>query len=270
MSIAASPSSKPRASPSSAAPTVGKRHHRRRAGQDNNDAVLLTGGAEKPRDLPVEGRELDGIHFAMDFLSQQNRRLDHDSLVGERLIHANFKNVVVIGGGDTGSDCIGTSIRQGALSVTQLEIMPRPPEKENKMTSWPEWPIKLRISSSQQEGAESLYAVTTTRFTGENGKVKKLECAKVGPDFKPIPGTEFTLDADLVLWPWASFIRCMTACSTNSGSTATSAAMSRPIPRTTGPRATRSTPPATCAAASRSSSGPSAKAARPPAPSIST
>ena len=106
---------------------------------------------------------------------------------------------MVIGGGDTGSDCIGTSIRQGALSVTQLEIMPKPPEKENKMTSWPEWPIKLRMSSSQQEGAESLYAVTTTRFTGENGKVKKLECAKVGPDFKPIPGTEFTLDADLVL-----------------------------------------------------------------------
>ena len=164
-----------------------------------HDAVLLTGGAEKPRDLPVEGRELDGIHFAMDFLSQQNRRLEHDSLVGERLIHANFKNVVVIGGGDTGSDCIGTSIRQGALSVTQLEIMPKPPEKENKMTSWPEWPIKLRISSSQQEGAESHYAVTTTKFTGENGKVKKLECAKVGPDFKPIPGTEFTLDADLVL-----------------------------------------------------------------------
>ena len=164
-----------------------------------NDAVLLTGGAEKPRDLPVEGRELDGIHFAMDFLSQQNRRLDHDSLVGERLIHANFKNVVVIGGGDTGSDCIGTSIRQGALSVTQLEIMPKPPEKENKMTSWPEWPVKLRISSSQQEGSESHYAVTTTKFTGENGKVKKLHCAKVGPDFKPIEGTEFTLDADLVL-----------------------------------------------------------------------
>ena len=165
----------------------------------SHDAVLLTGGAEKPRDLPVEGRELDGIHFAMDFLSQQNRRLEHDSLVGERLIHANFKNVVVIGGGDTGSDCIGTSIRQGALSVTQLEIMPKPPEKENKMTSWPEWPIKLRISSSQQEGAESHYAVTTTRFEGENGKVKRLHCAKVGPDFKPIPGTEFTLDADLVL-----------------------------------------------------------------------
>ena len=164
-----------------------------------NDAVLLTGGAEQPRDLPVEGRALDGIHFAMDFLSQQNRRLDHDSLVGERLIHANFKNVVVIGGGDTGSDCIGTSIRQGALSVTQLEIMPKPPEKENKMTSWPEWPLKLRISSSQQEGSESHYAVTTTRFTGENGRVKKLHCAKVGPDFKPIAGTEFTLDADLVL-----------------------------------------------------------------------
>ncbi|MBU1175947.1 MAG: glutamate synthase subunit beta [Alphaproteobacteria bacterium] len=164
-----------------------------------HDAVLLTGGAEKPRDLPVEGRELDGIHFAMDFLAQQNRRFDHDSLVGERLIHANFKHVVVIGGGDTGSDCIGTSIRQGALSVTQLEIMPKPPEKENKLTTWPEWPQKLRISSSQQEGADSHYAVTTTRFAGENGKVKKLHCAKVGPDLKPIAGSEFILDADLVL-----------------------------------------------------------------------
>ena len=166
---------------------------------DRHNALLLTGGAEKPRDLPVEGRDLDGIHYAMDFLSQQNRRLGGDSLVGERLIHANFKNVVVIGGGDTGSDCIGTSIRQGSLSVTQLEIMPRPPEKENKLTTWPDWPIKLRVSTSQQEGADTHYQVTTLKFIGENGKVKQLQCAKVGPDFKPIPGTEFTIDADLVL-----------------------------------------------------------------------
>ncbi len=163
------------------------------------DALLLTGGSEQPRDLKVEGRELDGIHYAMDFLSQQNRRLDHESLVGERLIHANFKNVVVIGGGDTGSDCIGTSVRQGALSVTQLEIMPKPPEKENKLTTWPDWPVKLRVSSSQQEGADTHYQVTTQKFIGENGKVKKLLCAKVDNRFQPIPGSEFELEADLVL-----------------------------------------------------------------------
>jgi glutamate synthase (NADPH) small chain len=164
-----------------------------------HDALLLAGGAEQPRDLPIEGRELDGVYFAMDFLSQQNRRLERDSLVGERLIHANFKHVVVIGGGDTGSDCIGTSIRQGALSVTQLEIMPKPPEKEDKLTTGPDWPIKLRISTSQLEGAETHYSVMTQKFTGENGKVTKLNCVKVDDKFQPVPGTEFTLDADLVL-----------------------------------------------------------------------
>ncbi len=164
-----------------------------------HDALLLTGGAEKPRDLPVPGRELDGIHYAMDFLTQQNRRLEHASLVGERLIHANFKNVVVIGGGDTGSDCIGTSIRQGALSVTQLEIMGKPPEKANKAVTWPEWPRKLRISSSMQEGAETLYSVATQSFEGENGAVRRLNCVKVDDKFQPIPGSEFVLEADLVL-----------------------------------------------------------------------
>ncbi len=164
-----------------------------------HDALLLAGGSEKPRDLPVEGRHLGGIYFAMDFLSQQNRRLDGDSLVDERLIHANFKNVVVIGGGDTGSDCIGTSVRHGALSVTQLEIMPQPPEKEDKLNTWPDWPVKMRVSTSQQEGSESHYSVMTQKFSGEAGHVEKVHCIKVGPDFKPIEGTEFEIEADMVL-----------------------------------------------------------------------
>lgn len=167
--------------------------------EQKHDALLLTGGAEKPRDLPVPGRELDGIHFAMDFLTQQNRRLEQQSLVGERLIHANFKNVVVIGGGDTGSDCIGTSIRQGALSVTQLEIMDKPPEKPNKGVTWPDWPRKLRISSSMQEGAETLYSVATQSFDGENGVVRRVNCVRVDNRFQPIPGSEFVVEADLVL-----------------------------------------------------------------------
>jgi glutamate synthase (NADPH/NADH) small chain len=164
-----------------------------------HDAVLLAGGSEQPRDLPVEGRDLGGIHFAMDFLSQQNRRLDGDRLMDERLIHANFKNVVVIGGGDTGSDCIGTSIRHGALRVVQLEIMPQPPEKEDKLATWPDWPIKQRVSTSQQEGAESHYSVMTTRFTGEAGQVSCVHVVKVDENFQPIEGTETEIEADLVL-----------------------------------------------------------------------
>ncbi len=164
-----------------------------------HDAVLLAGGSEQPRDLPVEGRDLGGIHFAMDFLSQQNRRLDGDRLMDERLIHANFKNVVVIGGGDTGSDCIGTSIRHGALRVVQLEIMPQPPEKEDKLATWPDWPIKQRVSTSQQEGAESHYSVMTTRFTGEAGQVSCVHVVKVDENFQPIEGTEAEIEADLVL-----------------------------------------------------------------------
>jgi glutamate synthase (NADPH) small chain len=165
------------------------------------DAVGLTGGAEKPRDLPIEGRDLDGVQFAMDFLPQQNRRNggEPDTTGNARPILAGGKHVVVIGGGDTGSDCIGTSVRQGALSVTQLEIMPQPPEKENKQLTWPNWPLKLRTSSSHEEGAERDFAVGTVKFTGENGKVKTLHCAKVDAQFKPIEGSEFQLKADLVL-----------------------------------------------------------------------
>ena len=163
------------------------------------DAIAMAGGAEKPRDLPIPGRELDGIHFAMDFLGQQNRRVTGEPLDNVNPILAGGKHVVVIGGGDTGSDCIGTSNRQGALSVTQIEIMPAPPLKENKELVWPNWPLKMRTSSSQEEGVERDFAVATVRFDGEDGKVVALQCARADERFQPIPGTEFTLKADLVL-----------------------------------------------------------------------
>ena len=166
---------------------------------DSFDAVLMTGGAEKPRDLPIPGRELAGIHPAMNFLPQQNRRVSKESPLDNKPILAGGKHVIVIGGGDTGSDCIGTSHRQGALSVTQLEIMPRPPEKENKPLVWPDWPLKFRTSSSQQEGADRDFSVVTKSFTGENGEVKKLHCVRVDGKMQPIAGTEFELKADLVL-----------------------------------------------------------------------
>ncbi len=164
-----------------------------------HDAIALAGGAEKPRDLPIPGRDLDGIHFAMQFLPQQNRRVSDEPLGNVLPILAGGKHVVVIGGGDTGSDCIGTSNRQGALSVTQLEILPRPPDKENKLLTWPNWPLKMRTSSSQEEGAERDFAVLTQKFEGVDGKVKELHCIRVDDKMKPIEGTEFVLKADLVL-----------------------------------------------------------------------
>ena len=163
------------------------------------DAVVLTGGAETPRDLPVPGRELKGIHFAMDFLPQQNRRVSGEKADDGEPILATGKHVVVIGGGDTGSDCIGTSFRQGALSVTNFEIMPQPPLHENKALTWPNWPLKLRTSSSHEEGAERDFAVTTTHFSGADGAVQKLHCMRVDDKIKPIPGSEFEIPADLVL-----------------------------------------------------------------------
>ncbi len=166
---------------------------------NEHDAVVLTGGAEKPRDLPIPGRELKGIHFAMDFLPQQNRRVSGEAQAGGEAILATGKKVVVIGGGDTGSDCIGTSIRQGAVSVTNFEIMPQPPEHENKMLTWPDWPLKMRTSSSHQEGVERDFAVGTQKFGGENGAVKTLHCARLDAKFKPIAGSEFEIEADLVL-----------------------------------------------------------------------
>ncbi len=164
-----------------------------------HDAVVLAGGAEKARDLPIHGRGLDGVHFAMEFLPQQNRRVSGEAQEGAKPILATGKHVVVIGGGDTGSDCIGTSIRQGALSVTNFEIMQRPPEKEDKALTWPDWPLKLRTSSSHEEGVARDFAVLTQEFVGENGAVKRLRCVRVDNRFKPIDGTEFELPADLVL-----------------------------------------------------------------------
>ena len=163
------------------------------------DAVALAGGAEAPRDLPAPGRELAGVHFAMDFLRQQNRRVGGEPIGSNEPIHAAGKHVVVIGGGDTGSDCIGTSIRQGALKVTQLEILPMPPKAEDKMLSWPNWPLKLRTSSSHEEGAERDFAVGTTKFVGENGAISGIECVRVDDKMKPIVGEEFLLQAELVL-----------------------------------------------------------------------
>jgi glutamate synthase (NADPH/NADH) small chain len=166
---------------------------------DEYDAVALAGGAEASRDLPVPGRELAGVHFAMDFLPQQNRRVSGEPVGTNEPIHAAGKNVVVIGGGDTGSDCIGTSIRQGALKVTQLEILPIPPKAEDKLLTWPNWPLKLRTSSSHEEGAERDFAVMTRSFRGENGVVTALDCIRIDDKMKPIPGSEFSIEADLVL-----------------------------------------------------------------------
>ena len=175
------------------------------------DAVALTGGAEKPRDLPIPGRELDGIHFAMDFLPQQNRRVCGEPRRQRQPILASGKHVVVIGGGDTGSDCIGTSIRQGALSVTNFEIMPQPPEKENKPLTWPDWPLKLRTSSSHEEGADARLRRADARFAGENGQVKKLHCARADAKFQPIPAPSSSSRPISCCSPWASCIRCTKA-----------------------------------------------------------
>jgi glutamate synthase (NADPH/NADH) small chain len=164
------------------------------------DAVLLTGGAEQSRDLPVPGRELDGIHFAMEFLPQQNKINAGDKLKGQ--LRADGKHVIVIGGGDTGSDCVGTSNRHGAASVTQFEVMPMPPEQENKPLVWPYWPLKLRTSSSHDEGCVREFAISTKEFIGKNGKVTGLKTVQV--EFKDgklleVPGTEKEYKADLVL-----------------------------------------------------------------------
>ncbi len=168
--------------------------------EKDHDAILLSGGAEKARDLAIPGRDLKGIEFAMDFLPQQNRRVSGEPLWNAQPILATDRNVVVIGGGDTGSDCIGTSFRQGARSVTQLEIMPKPPEKENKLLSWPHWPLKMRTSSSQAEGAGRDFSVMTTHFEGdEHGRVKALHCVRADEKLWPIEGSEFKIDADLVL-----------------------------------------------------------------------
>jgi len=171
---------------------------------DDYDVLIMAGGAENPRDLPVPGRELKGVHFAMDFLRQQNKRVAGDSeaiAAPAGGISAAGKHVVVIGGGDTGSDCIGTSNRQGAVSVTQLEIMPQPPARENKMLVWPDWPLKLRTSSSHEEGCERDFAVATKRFIGKDGQLQAVECVRlewVDGKMQEVAGSEFELKADLV------------------------------------------------------------------------
>jgi glutamate synthase (NADPH/NADH) small chain len=166
------------------------------------DALLLTGGAEWSRDLKVPGRELKGIHFAMEFLPQQNRRCEGDTVPDEGAILATGKRVVIIGGGDTGADCLGTSHRQKALSVHQFELMPEPPRERSPQTPWPLWPMQLRTESSHEEGGRREWAIATTRFVGdEQGRVKQLHAVRVGPPpkFEPLPGTELVLDVDLVL-----------------------------------------------------------------------
>jgi glutamate synthase (NADPH) small chain len=174
------------------------------------DAVALTGGAEWPRDLEVPGRELSGIHYAMDFLVQQNKRVagDDEARAAPRgTLTAKGKHVIVIGGGDTGSDCVGTSNRQAAASVTQLEVMPQPPEKENKALTWPDWPLKMRTSSSHEEGVERDFAVLTKRAVGQDGRITALECVRIdwmkGDDgrlaMREVDGSKFELKADLVL-----------------------------------------------------------------------
>jgi glutamate synthase (NADPH) small chain len=173
--------------------------------REGYDAVALTGGAEWPRDLTVPGRELSGIHFAMDFLTQQNKRNagDDEARAAPRgTISAKGKHVIVIGGGDTGSDCVGTSNRQGAESVTQLEVMPQPPEKENKALVWPDWPLKMRTSSSHEEGVGRDFAVLTKRAVGKDGKLAALECVRVEwakGQMQEVDGSRFELKADLVL-----------------------------------------------------------------------
>ena len=178
---------------------------------DDYDVLVMAGGAEAPRDLEVPGRELSGVHYAMEFLTQQNKRNAGDpedqAAPGGTTISAKGKHVVVIGGGDTGSDCIGTSNRQGAASIVQLEILPRPPEHEDKALTWPDWPLKLRTSSSQEEGCDRDFAVATRRVIGKDGRVTALECVRLewvaGPDgrmqTREVAGSEFELKADLVL-----------------------------------------------------------------------
>jgi glutamate synthase (NADPH/NADH) small chain len=166
------------------------------------DGILLCGGSEQPRDLKIPGRELKGVHFAMEFLPQQNRRCEGDALDAAADILATGKRVVIIGGGDTGADCLGTSLRQKPLSVHQFEIMPKPPAQRAASTPWPLWPLQLRTETSHEEGGIRDWSINSVKFTGdEQGRLQQLHAVRVGPPptFEPIAGSEFTLDVDLVL-----------------------------------------------------------------------
>ena len=171
------------------------------------DAIVLAGGARYPRDLPVPGRELAGIHFAVDYLTLQNRRCEGDGEPEGKGITAKDKRVVIIGGGDTGADCLGTALRQGAISVHQFEVLPRPPDDRTSENPWPQWPNIFRVSSAHEDGGERIYAVSTQRFMGdEHGRVRRLHAVNVDVvleggrmAFKPVPDSDFELDVDLVL-----------------------------------------------------------------------
>src|SRR5262245_29706770 len=175
--------------------------------QDGFDAMVLAGGATAPRDLPVPGRELSGIHFAMDYLTQQNRRCEGDAVPAAEIISAEGKRVVIIGGGDTGADCLGTVHRQGARSVHQFEVLPKPPDTRAENNPWPQWPQIFRVSSAHEEGGERLYSVSTSEFVGDaDGRVQELRGVSVVPAqengrmvFKNVPGSDFSLDCELVL-----------------------------------------------------------------------
>lgn len=176
--------------------------------RQEHEAILLSGGSEQPRDLPIPGRQLAGIHFAMEFLAQQNRRLAGATFAADEEILATNKHVVVVGGGDTGADCVGTSIRQGAKSVTQIELLPKPPKDRSPETPWPLWPKQLRVSTSHQEGCGQFWSILTKHFAGENNQVKKLHCVRLHwkecgekqrPEMIEIADSAFSLDADLVL-----------------------------------------------------------------------
>jgi glutamate synthase (NADPH/NADH) small chain len=171
------------------------------------DAIVLAGGAGLPRDLPVPGRELKGIHFAMEYLTLSNRRVEGDEIPDDQFISAKGKRVVIIGGGDTGADCLGTAHRQGALSVHQFELLPRPPDQRGADNPWPLWPNVFRVSSAHEEGGERVFSVSTQRFSGDDrGRVRKLHGSKVElarkdgkTSFEPVPASEFDMDVDLVL-----------------------------------------------------------------------
>jgi glutamate synthase (NADPH/NADH) small chain len=172
------------------------------------DAVLLCLGSEQPRDLPIVGRDLAGVHFAMEFLTQQNKRNAGDRFAPEEEVLASGRDVIVLGGGDTGSDCVGTSHRQGAKSVTSIELLERPPDQRSPSTPWPLWPIVFRTSSSHEEGGRREFAVMTKRFEGRGGRVERLHCVRLEwgapdasgrPQMREVPGSEFVLPADLVL-----------------------------------------------------------------------
>jgi glutamate synthase (NADPH/NADH) small chain len=227
------------------------------------DAVLLCGGSRQPRNLNVPGRELKGVHFALTFLEQANRRVAGDSIPAAIELLATGKQVVVIGGGDTGSDCLGTSLRQGAARVSQLEVMPKPPVKRTANNPWPAWPQILRTSSSQEEGGDRDWAVATTAFLGDaQGRLRALKVVRVGPapSFTPVPGTEFELPCDLALLAMG-FLGSERACWSSWAWPWTPAAMCRP--GTPPPASTGCSPPVTRRAARAWWYGPSPKAARP-------